>query len=533
MKKHRFLVSRIIFWSFLTISFSIRAQSPDFEKFNKLFKEGQYNKAISALEQIKPKDSQNGDIEYLTGISYSKLQEYDKAIVHFEMAIKQNNQSQDLYYEYGQALYAANELKAARKAFKLSLEKNFNTAASQYYVAHISQILEEYNEAKKNYSELLNNPSADLKIKQIARFQLAETALLIMRETHSIIANLQSSVEKVIIPQMKLAYKADKTTAVATEIDHRILDLEKEFNLDPNLLANGKRISPKRYSSYFSQKIKFDDNISLQNEQNNISQSKRESFIYESELYGKYDYVIKKRIITSPEIRVNFIQQGDQDSPTVYQNDAYTLNLNLKNKIEHNVNTLPASFLIDFEFSQNYKDWKQEHKKIHYANSLNLGIGELFNFFRAGDTSVKFKYKKYTGENDAISNNTKTISADQTFNLPSQNILIALLEADLVNNFNNTSSNTNSYLLRFDFIIPEVMPKFTMDLALATTITDTLEQNNTRGTEITLNPSVDLSKDVTDKIKVSVNYDFTKNKSKLSDYSYQKHVFSTEFHYSF
>jgi len=250
MKKHRFLISKIILYSsllFSTLLFStsINAQSAGLEEFNKFFNDGQYNKAIKALELIKLSDNQNGEKEYFTAISYSKLQEYDMAIVHFENAIKRSNQSKDLYYEYGQALYAANELKASRKAFKKSIEKKFNTAASQYYVAHISQVLEEYNEAKKEYLDLLKNPDADLKIKQIARFQLAETELLLLRETNSDAEKLKLTVEKTIIAQMKLAYNLEKTTQLASEIDGRIQELEKEFDLDPNLLVNGKRISPK------------------------------------------------------------------------------------------------------------------------------------------------------------------------------------------------------------------------------------------------------------------------------------------------
>lgn len=77
------------------------------------------------------------------------------------------------------------------------------------------------------------------------------------------------------------------------------------------------------------------------------------------------------------------------------------------------------------------------------------------------------------------------------------------------------------------------MPKYTIDLALAITITDTKANKETRGTEVSLNPSVDLSKEINEKMKLSVNYDFSRNKSKHTDYDYKKHVFSTEFRYSF
>ncbi|MGZ3809979.1 MAG: hypothetical protein ACXVCE_17980, partial [Bacteriovorax sp.] len=256
-------------------------------------------------------------------------------------------------------------------------------------------------------------------------------------------------------------------------------------------------------------------------------------FILESEAYGKYDFVLKKKFIVSPEARINFIHHTDQDSPEVYQNDAFSLNANLKNKYEHIVNERPASFLFDIEYSKNYKDWKQEHKRIAYANSTAYGVGEQFTYFGFGDTSFKIKHKSFAGENEAISNKTISLSADQTAFLANQNLLIAMFEADLVNNFNNPMTNTNAYLLRFDFLIPEIMSQYTLGLAMATTITDTKEQMPTRGTELTLNPSVDLSKEINERMKISVNFDYTKNKSKQSDYAYQKSVFSTEFRYSF
>lgn len=530
MKKPRFLKTLPLA---IFISFNLHAQTTNLNEFRQYFNKGQYSNAISVLEKLDPKENVNGEKDYLMGLCNSKIQEYDKAISNFEAAIKENNQNADLYYEYGQALYAANELKAGRKAFLESAKRNFNVPASVYYVAHISQILEEYPQAKDSYTLLLKNKEADTKIKQIARFQLAETLLMMMREKIKDQESIEKNVDKYILPMMRDAFKADKSTTVAADITQRIQELEKEFNLDPNLLKNGRRISPKRYNGYLSQKIKFDDNISLVNEQNNVTQSKKESYIFESEAYSKYDFVLNKKFIVSPEARINFIQHTDQDSPEVYQNDSFSINTNLRNKYEHTVNAKPASLLFDVEYSKNYKDWTQKHSREPYANSLAFGIGELFSHFSFGDTSFRFKRKSFTGEIPSISNTTISLSADQTVFLPNQNLLIALLEADLVDNFNNTSTSTNSYLLRFDYLIPEIMPKYTLALALATTITDTKEQNAARGTELLLNPSIDLSKEIKENLKISINYDYTKSKSKQSDYSYQKNVFTTELRYSF
>lgn len=515
----------------LFLSSNVEASS--LEEFYKYFKSGQYPKALSALESIDAKENSLSSKAYLSGLSYSRMQEFDKARAQFEIAIREKNDSSDLYYEFGQALYAANELKKSREAFKVSAEKKFNRPASLYYVAHISQILEEYEVAKNNYTLVIKDKSSDLKMKQIAQFQLGETLLSIAREKSSRPEDLNRRVEKFILPMMTNAHKIDKGSPLATEINQRIAELMTEFHLDPNMLINGRRVSPKRYSGYASQKIRFDDNISLTNEENNVQQSKKESYIFESEAYGKYDFILKKRYIISPEARVTYTQHTDQSTPEVYQNDSFVMNFALKNKYEHKVKDLPASFIFDIDYSRTLKDWQAKKKKEFYSKATTFTIGESFSYFSFGDTTVKLKRKNYVGANQAISNHTTSISADQTVFLPIQHLIVGLFSADFIDNFNNTSSNTDTYLFRVDYIIPEVMPQYTLGLAMATTITDTLDQSSTRGTETSWNPSIDIAKDLSEKSKISLNYDYTKSKSKDSNYSYDKSVFTTEYRFSF
>lgn len=515
------------------ISLNLYAGSPALVEFNQLYKSGKYINAIDFLNKLESRETLNGQKHYLIALCYSKIQEYDKAIINFELAIKENNSKEDLYYEYGQALYAANELKASRKAFNESVNKKFNTSASLYYIAHISQLIDDYPLAKEKYLILIKDPATEVKIKQIAQFQLAETLLLIMRDPKVEKNKLEQDVENYILPLMNQALTTDKSASLCLEITARIKEIEKEFNLDPNLLINGRQISPKRYSAYISQKVKFDDNIALTNDENIVLPTKKESFIFESEAYAKYDFVLKKAIISSPEIRINFIHNSDQDSPEVYQNDAYSIYTNLKNKFEHKVSNKPASFLFDLEYAKTNKDWNKTHQRESYSSNLNFGIGESFNYFIFGDTSFKLKRKSLSGVNEIINNTTYSISADQSISLQSKNLLIFLFEINSINNYNNISNDTNTYLGRIDYLIPEIMPKYTLGLAFSSTLTDTKALNESRGTEITLNPSIDLSKEISNKMKFSINYDFTSNKSKLSDYSYQKNVFSTELRYSF
>jgi tetratricopeptide (TPR) repeat protein len=501
------------------------------EEFYKSFKAGQYPKALEALSGMK-----NGSLatkSYLLGLTYSKMQEYDKAAKNFEIAIREKNNNNDLYYEYGQALYASNELKKAREAFKTSANNKFNRPASLYYVAHISQILEEHDVAKEYFLMTIKDKESDSKMKQISQFQLGETLLAIAREKSAQPEDLHRRVEKYILPMMNSAYNLDKRSSLSADINTRISEVMVEFNLDPNLLANGRRVDPKRYNGYASQKVRYDDNISLVNEENNVQQTKKSSFIFESEAYGVYNFILNKRYIISPEARLTFTQHSDRTESEVYQNDSFVMNFSLKNKYEHKIKDLPASFIFDIDYSKTNKDWQAQKKKEFYAKSTTFTLGESFSYFDFGDTTVKLKRKNYIGASETISNHTTAFSADQTIFLPIQHLIVAMFEVDFIDNFNNSSTNTNTFLFRFDYIIPEIRPTYTLGLALATTMTDTLDQRTTRGTEVSWNPSVDLSKDLSAKSKISINYDFTKSTSNDPNYAYTKGVFTTEYRYSF
>ncbi|MBC7427116.1 MAG: hypothetical protein H7336_00800 [Bacteriovorax sp.] len=513
------------------LSTAVNANS--LEEFYKHYKSGHYPQALEALDKLSVEENTLSSKDYLSGLSYSKMQEYDKAAVHFAKAIELKNDSIDLYYEYGQALYAANELRKAREAFKTSAGKKFNETASLYYVAHISQILEEYDTAKDYYMMVLKDKSADSKMKQIATFQVAETLLSIAREKSKEKEDINRRVEKFVLPMMQKSYEMDKSTPLANDVGQRIFELKKEFNLDPDVLANGRRVSPKHYSGYVSQKIKFDDNISLTNEENNIQQSKKESYIFETEAYAKYDFIVKKKFIISPEARFTFTEHGDRSSPEVYQNDAFVMNFDLKNKYEHTYKDKPASMIFDIDHSRTSKDWHTRKKIEHYASSTTFTFGESLSYFEVGDTTFKIKRKNYAGENEAINNHTTSLSGDQTFFLPIQHLLIALFDASFIDNYNNSTTNTNTYLFRLDYIIPEIAPTYTLGFGLAYTLTDTLKQKATRGTEKSFNPSIDLSKELSSNSKISINYDYTKTTSLDTSYAYNKNIFTAEYRFSF
>ena len=240
-----------------------------------------------------------------------------------------------------------------------------------------------------------------------------------------------------------------------------------------------------------------------------------------------------KKIIVSPEARFTFTHYGDRTNADVFQNDAYVFNLALKNKYEHKLFNRPASLIFDVDYTKTGKDSNKIHQRDPYSSSVNFTLGESFSYFAVGDTSFKIKRKDYKGTDPSINNNVYELTADQTLALSNQNLLIFMVNASTTDNYNNTTMNTDTYLFRVDYIIPEVFLHHTLNLALAETITDTKLQQSTRGTETSFNPSLDLSREINTHTKISVNFDFTNNTSKSSDYTYQKHVITMELKYVF
>jgi tetratricopeptide (TPR) repeat protein len=524
------LLALILMFLFNQISFA----NSSLDVFSQYFKSSQYQKAINALDNISEKQQGNFNKNYLKALCYSRLQEYDQAILNFEIAQKNQFDAQDFDYEMGQALFANNNIRKARDAFKKSVSKKFNTPASLYYVAYTSQILEDYESARESYSLLLKQTDLDLKLKQVARFQLAETLFLIAKNQSKGLIDLEMKVGKFIIPMMKSSYELDKDTLLAADVLVRINELTKEFNLDPDILANGRKISNRRYSGSMSLKSKFDDNISLTNEENNTQASMRESYIFESDLYFKYDFVwLKKQIVSSPEFRFNFVEHSDRSDSLVYQNDTMTLSFNLKNKYEHLMRNQPASFTFDIDTSRILKDYEGKKNRKYYSHSLTFTFGETASIFPFGDSTIKFRYKNYTGKNNLINNHTNSISFDQTYITSKNQLIIGLIELSFVDNYNNSSTNTDSYLMRIDYIVPEIFTTYTLGTAMSLSLTDTKLYQASRGTEVNWNPSIDISKQISENQKFSLNYDFTKTTSKDLNYQYNKHLVSAEYKYSF
>jgi tetratricopeptide (TPR) repeat protein len=506
----------------------------------KFFKTGSYTEAIESLSNITNGDDKlMGTRYYLEGMCHNRSQRFDLAMDSFQKAISYGNKTKDLYYEYGQALFANSELEKGRKAFEYSARKvHYKIPMSYYYVAHISQILEEHQRARDSYLKLLQHQKKlprserDLKLAQVAQFQLSESIMVLAETKNPLTAGRIA--EKKVIPLMEKSIKIIPKAPLVADIEKRIEELRKKYFLDPDLMKNGKVLSRPRWNLSFSQEAAYDSNITLSTNLPTTQATQADSFIHYSTLSGDYTWQVANRYIIKPNLKFKNTVHGDRTTSAVYKNDAYNVSGGIKTSREHMLFGQRASLIFNADYSYIAQDSDSTKNRTMFSRATTYTLGEKFKFFSAGNTSIKIKYKDYYGYLYTLNKKTKTLAMDQLIITKSGRLFILLFSGDFNDLYNSPTSSTDTYLFRCDWLAPNFWPKYTLNLAMALTITDTKLAKATRGTEKTYNPSVKVTKNVSANLAVTVGYSYTRNVSlDTTSYDYEKHVTNFELKYDF
>lgn len=493
-----------------------------------LFKKGSYYQVIDMMKKIKDKSLYSSKY-YLLGLSYSKLQVFDEAAKNFKRAVKYRAKNTELYYELGQALFANNDLEMARKSFMRSFKKGYKKVTSLYYMAYISQILEEFKQAKKYYGKLTNNTKADIGLRQIARFQLAEV-LTALNQNKS---DDRSIVVKYILPQYQKALKLDAESDLAADIKKRIQELRKQYRLDPNLMINGRTLPKKRYTVKFSQKLKYDDNITLATDLPTTTSTQKESFVSDSSLLVKYQMPFVNRYVITPEVRLSSTLYGDRDTKEVFKNDTTFIAPALRTRLEHTVFGKMASLIFDIEHNVTNRDRGEVKNQIFFGRTTSFVFGEKFRLFSLGDTTFKVKRKSYTSYDSSNDYDGTTFQLTQIMSRTNGHLLLLLFINDMTRMKSSSTQDTDSYTLRADYIMPKYFMGYDVHFGFSTNFLDTKEQSSTRGTEKTYTPSVEISRKLSKSIAYALVYDYTKKTSQDSTFSYTKQTFTFELKLNF
>lgn len=516
----------------LLFSTTTLAQTPEqFIEVYKKFKLGSYAEVAQTLEQMKENKKTDGTRYYLLGISYSRLQQYDKAAFYLSKAILNKNETEDVYYELGQSLYASNELEKARKAFFKASKSNFKKETSFYYIAHISQVLEEYKIAKSFYVKVLKEKTSSDELKQISRFQLAEVLLEMARDKK----DARRLVKSYILPQMNKVVKMNEESQVAKDAAKRVKEIQREFGLDPDLMINGKRLSKKRFRLSATQTFEYDNNITLTTDSPDVQDTQKDSFIFETDIKTSYLFDFKKRYTVKPSLSLNKVKHQDRDNSEVYSNDSFQYSIDVKNTFEHKLFNAPASALFEVDYDYKKRDVNSEQTLVFNNKTWTYTFGEKFKFFSLGNTTVKYKRKTFRSYKDTLHFNTNTISVDQVMVFKSGHLGIFLWQYDMNDNFNDTTNSTNTNLFRIDYIIPNFMFKTSLNLAFSATLTsyDDETKSEQRGQEKLLNPSIKLTRKINPHFSIDFGYSYSKQTSDDADQEYTKHSTTTDITYNY
>ena len=532
----------LLLWFF---TFNIHAQTTHstkakFSKALASFKLGKYQEAIDHLDKIKKSNNKSitAQKHYLMAIMNKKLQLFEKSIPHFKKAIAHSHKAKDIYYEYAQALLANNELETARRSFIRSYKLKFERGSSLYYMAYISQLLNQPKLARAYYRKVISSKTPQKALLQGSTFQIAETNLELGKKKK----DTRRIVKKYVLPQLKKAYDLNPQGTIATDIQSRIFELQNEFDLDPLKMVNGRKVSSKKTTGNIELKLANDNNITNEDPttQTSNTASLKESKIYQIEAYVNRRFIFSKRFIISPDIRWNLVSHSDKDSKSVWANDSYTINPTLRTLTEHTIFSRPASFILDFEFNYLSKAHTVAGERNKDSTTTTFNIGERFSYFSFGETTFKYSKKSTTSAiTEDSNNNASTISIDQIASIGGKHLLILLYQNTSTDFEKNITASTKTNLFRMDYIKTNLFLKIQFQAGLSYTklnYTDS-ETSKSKGSELTTSPTIKLSKTFYKHYKFSTDYTYTKVSSEIETKSggnnYTKSIYSLALKYTF
>ncbi|MBT7609284.1 MAG: autotransporter domain-containing protein [Bacteriovoracaceae bacterium] len=491
-----------------------------------LFKVGNYVETLSVLSKVKGNNKLLGAKFYLKAVTLNKLQRYDEAIQSFQSSLSIGYTSKDIFYEYGQALYAKNDLQKARKVFSRSAKNNYKRSTSYYYIAHISQILEDWKLAKSYYLKIVNSKKVEVSIMQVAHFQLGEVLLSIaeLNKTSS-----RDLVNKYVLPQFEKAAETDKFSLLSKEILQRKLEVQKRYDLDPNLYKNGERIPPKNFVFGYTQGFSYDNNITYSTDAPTSTATQKDSNIFSSNVSSSYTFTLGRRWTFTPAFGLTYLYHQDRDASEVFQNDQLSYAPAIRSKIKHKMFGKPASLILSWDYSYINQDRDAIKVLDFYSRSYTLTLGEKLKLFSKEDSTFKIKYKDLASYSDSLNSSTKTFALDHLILMPSYSMFFLLFSYDIYDSKTDSLDQT-TFLSRIDYIIPSIADQYLLDIALSITIGN---KEVAQTSSILISPSVMLTKMITQKSSLQLGYTYTNNLSDVTSDKYTKHVTAIDYKFNF
>ncbi|MFP5492345.1 MAG: tetratricopeptide repeat protein [Bacteriovoracia bacterium] len=501
------------------------------------FNEGKYSatrESLNVLDGTLKNQGGNkallGLVAYWTGITANRQQEYSESIPAFERALTMDYKPKDIFYEYGQALYAAEKLAEARNAFRESLKRGHKRAVSLYYIGFISQTLKDNKKAVTFYRAIQRLPKAEQEdTVQAAEMQIGDIYLE-QAEKHP---DAFKVVQTYVIPQYQAAIEINPDSSLVPDIKAKIIELQQKYELVLFRMRNGRPTSIPPYFLRFVQDITYDTNPVFAAEETTNSEAKQGSLVSKTEAFGRYSYYYKNVMSFSPEMRLSYTRHLKREEE-IYRNDSWFVMPALRTSYEHTVGKKPGSFLVDYDYVYSNRDRDAEEELKFNSRVQTLMLGErIVGLIGNGETT--FRIRTRTFESFAETSNSKTngISFEHVAASESGKLWILTTSYDKTT-VENEEFNTNILFVRGDVILPATKSwNLTPQFGLGLSFTDPVNNPN-RGNELTINPSMRISKPMWKRYRLSFHADYMQNDSKDRDnFAYKKTFYGLELEYIF
>ncbi len=509
------------------------SQRSEFKTAATLFAEGKYLSTLDQLKYLETTPNHQGKelkglIFYWKGICYNRLQGFNEAVQNFEQAVSLDYIPSDLHYEYGQALFALEKLTEARLQFKESVKRKYKRAVSLYYLGYLSKELGEKNKAFTFFNAIQKLPEEERReVHQASEMQIGD---LFLSE-----AELQKKsfeeVEKTVIPQYRKALKINPNGELASEILEKIDLLQRKYDLLLFQLRNGRPTQIPPYFLRLAQEFGKDSNVLFSPAETTISKSRQESTFSKTEIFGRYTFYIDDMISVTPELRASNYYYFNR-VPEIYRNDNYLLAPAVRTSYEHTHRKKPASFLLDYEFSESRRDVNAKKELVFSSQSHAISVGERLTLFKGGESTIRLRHRSFESYLSSADSSLTSFIFEDVRSFSSSTMLL-LLSRDWTR-VKNSFYDTNSWTMRSDFIFSRFKDWFTPSVGLGLTLTDPINSRQTRGQEFMINPTLRLTKFINKNWRGSLKSDYQSNQSKdEANFSYKKSIFSLELEYLF
>lgn len=500
------------------------------------YSQGKYQATVEELKTLEtrlekeanPNRETLGLIQYWKGICYNRLQDFSEAIASFDKSLGLDYAPVDLHYEYGQALFAADKLSEARIQFRESLKRKFKRGVSLYYIGFISKELGERKKAFTFFKAINKLSEEEAKeVRQAAEMQVGDIYLEQVEKR----SDAFKSVETYVIPQYEKAFEIDKESALAPQIREKIVKLQRKYDLILFQLRNGRPTLNPPYFLRISQEFGQDSNVTFSPAQTTISSSKQASLYSKTDLIGRYTFYVRDYISIAPELRFNNTYYFNRE-PEIYRNDNYLIAPAVRTAYEHTLWKKPAAFLVDYDFNEARRDVNAEEKLEFSSRSHAIMIGERFNYWDFGETTVRLRHRILDSYIESSNSNTTSLVFEQIKSLK-LNTLLFYASYDRMR-VTDDFFDTDSFTFRVDFIMTRVRDWFTPSFGFSYTSTDPINDRDARGREALINPSARISKTFKKNWRANLKYDYQKNDSKDDEnFAYTKSVYAFEMEYIF